>query len=386
MDTWRRLEIKEDKAVDNAVKGKDTFFLPTGHAISNMILTVRAKNESDHNAPDATEAKTVINAISNIKIEAGSRVFKDFSAEIALKWATYRNGIEPYTDLTQALGGTYNAGWQEVAIPIDFNRVPGDRLCALPAPLYKGGGLKLSITYDFPVDDDAGQNAFLTGAANHRYDLYANVLPHLENEQLRGLKVIEQTQRRTYTTKATGSDLIEMTTGGDGRQVMAYLIQAYKTGIREAVLFEKLSVILNTKQTIKEDKWNGWQWRNAEDCDLEYQRRVDMKAQTTDDEYRCKIPSVMPFYQAHITTSEAVKVTSVGDKVTIDGTTADDKGMLFLNSDVIPATAIVDFNLDGRLQNLLPMNQKKIQIKVENGTAAGDAEFHEMVLAPAVYS
>ena len=107
---WRRIEIKEDKAVDNAVKGKDTFFLPTGHAISNMILTVRAKNESDHNAPDATEAKTVINAISNIKIEAGSRVFKDYSAEIALKWATYRNGSEPHTDLTQALGGTYNAG------------------------------------------------------------------------------------------------------------------------------------------------------------------------------------------------------------------------------------------------------------------------------------
>jgi len=383
---WRRIELKEDKAVDNAVKGKDTFFLETGHAISNMILTVRAKNESDHNAPDATEAKTVINAISNIKIEAGSRVFKDFSAEIALKWAIYRNSFEPHTNLTQALGGTYPDGWQEVAIPIDFNRWTGDRLCALPAPLYKGGGLKLSITYDFPIDDDAGQNAFLTGAANHRYDLYANVMPNLAKDQLLGLKVIEQTQRRTYTTKATGSDLIEMTTGGDSRQVIAYLVQAYKTGVREAVLFEKLSLILNTRETIKEDKWNGWQWRNAEDCDLDYQRRVDMKAQTTDDEYRCKIPNVMPLYQAHATTGEASHVTTTGDKVTIDGTTADDKGMLFLNSNVIPATAIIDFNLDGKLQNLLSMNQKKIQIKVENGTAAGAAEFHEMVLAPAILS
>jgi len=60
--------------------------------------------------------------------------------------------------------------------------------------------------------------------------------------------------------------------------------------------------------------------------------------------------------------------------------------MLFLNSNVIPATAIIDFNLDGKLQNLLSMNQKKIQIKVENGTAAGAAEFHEMVLAPAILS
>jgi hypothetical protein len=198
--------------------------------------------------------------------------------------------------------------------------------------------------------------------------------------------VIEQTQRRTYTTKATGSDLIEMTTDGSGaRKVMAYLVQAYKTGIREAVLFEKLSVILNTSQTIAEDKWNGWQWRNAEACDLEYQRRVDMKAQTTDDEYRCKIPNVMPFYQAHATTGEASHVTSTGDQIIIDGTTADDKGMLFLNSDVIPATVIIDFNLDGRLQNLLSMNQKKIQIKIENGTVDGAAEFHEMVLAPAVY-
>jgi hypothetical protein len=384
---WRRIALKEDKAVDNAVKGKDTFFLETGHAISNMVLTVRAKNESDHNSPDATEAKTVINSISNIKIEAGSRVFKDYSAEIALKWAIYRNSFEPYTNLTQALGGTYPDGWQEVAIPIDWNLFPDDRLCALPAPLYKGGGLKLSITYDFPIDDDGGQNAFLTGATNHRYDLYANVLPHLTNDQLLGLKVIEQTQRRTYTTKATGSDLIEMTTDGSGaRQVMAYLVQAYKTGIREAVLFEKLSVILNTRETIKEDKWNGWQWRNAEDCDLEYQRRVDMKAQTTDDEYRCKIPNVRPFYQAHSATGEASHVTSTGDQIIIDGTTADDKGMLFLDSDVIPATAIIDFNLDGRLQNLLSMNQRKIQIKVENGTVDGAAEFHEMVLAPAILS
>lgn len=382
---WRRIEIKEDKAVDNAVKGKDTFFLPTGHAISNMILSVRAKNESDHNSPDATEAKTVINAISNIKIEAGSRVFKDYSAEIALKWATYRNGVEPYTDLTQALGGTYPAGWQEVAIPIDFNRFLGDRLCALPAPLYKGGGLKMSITYDFPVDDDAGQNAFLTGAANHRYDLYANVLPHLSTEQLRGLKVIEQTQRRTYTTKATGSDLIDMTTGSDSRQVMAYLVNAYKTGIREGVLFSKLELLLNTKETIKEDKWNSWQWKNAEDCDLEYHRTVDMKAQTTDDEYRCKIPNVMPFYTAHATGCEDAVITSTGDKVTVSGVTADDKGMLFLNSAVIPGAVIIDFNLDGELKNLLSMNQRKIQIKVENGTAGGAAEFHEMVLAPAVY-
>jgi len=383
---WRRIEIKEDKAVDNAVKGKDSFFLPTGHAISNMILSVRAKNESDHNSPDATEAKTVINSISNIRVIAGSRVFKDYSAEIAMKWATYRNSVEPYTNLTQAAGGTYTAGWQEVAIPLDFNRFPGDRLCALPAPLYKGGGLKMEITYNFPIDDDGGQNAFLTGAANHRYDLYANVLPHLTKEQLLGLKVIEQTQRRTYTTKATGSDLIEMTTGGDGRQVMAYLINAYKTGVRENVLLSKLSVILNTKETIKEDKWNGWQWRNAEDCDLEYRRKIIMKAQTEHDEYRCKIPNVSPFYTAWATGCHDAVITNTGDKVLISGVTADDAGMLFLNSDVIPATAIIDFNLDGRLQNLLSMNQNKIQIKVENGTADGAAEFHEMVLAPAVLS
>jgi len=381
---WRRIEIKGDKAVDNAVKGKDTFFLPVGHAISDMMLVVRAKNESDHNAPDATEAKTVISSITELKVEAGSRVFKEYSGEIALAWATYRNGVEPYNTLTQALGGTYPAGWQEVAIPIDFSRPVGeDRVCALPAPLYKAGGLKLSITYDFPVDDDGGQNAFLTGAANHRYDLYANILPSLHENSLMGLKVIEQTQRRTYTTKATGSDLIDMNTGS--KQAMAYLVHAYKTGIREGVLLEKLEVLLNTSQTIAEDYWRGWQRRNALDCDLEYQRRVDMKAQTTDDEYRCKIPNVMPFLQAETTTSEDAYLSVTGDKITINGQTADDQSMLFLDSDVIPCTAIIDFDRDNRLQNLLSMDQRKIQIKVENGTVDGAAEFHEMVLAPAVY-
>ena len=382
---WRKIELKDDVAVDNAVKGKDTFTLPTGHAISDLLLTVRAKNESDHNAPNATEAKTVINSVSEIAIEAGSRTFKKYSADIALKWATYRDGIEPYTNLTQALGGTYPSGWQEVFIPINFSRPIGnDRVCALPAPLYKDGGLSLSLTYDFPVDDDSGQNAFLTGAANHRYDLYANILPHLHENTLSGLKVIEQTKKRQYTTKATGAEYLDMTIDQSGRQVMAYLIDAYKTGVREGALLEKLELLIGSN-TIMENDWQAIQWENAANCNLEYQRRVDMKAQTTDDEYRCKVPNVQPFYQPYVTTSEDAVITNTGDKVTISGQTADDQGMLFLNSDVIPCTAILDFNKDHSLRHLLSMAHDKIQIKVENKTASGTAEFHEMILAPAVY-
>lgn len=384
MQNWRRIELKEDELADNAVKGKDTFFLETGHAISGLSLTVRAKNETDHNAPTDTEAKTAILAVSNVKITAGTRTFVDASAEALLRLATYRNGVEPFTNLTQALGGTYPDGWQEINIPINFNRWEGDRECALPAPLYKDGGLRMAITYDFPVDDDAGANAFVTGAANKEYDLFANILPQMSDAQLKGLKVMEFTQKRTYTTKATGTDLIEMTTGGEGRKLMAYMISAYKTGVREGVLFKNLALLLNTTTTILENTWNGFQRMNALDCDLEFLRMVDMKAQGTDDTYYSTVPNVQPMYQPHATTSTGVHVTATGDQVTIDGQTADDKGTLFLSSPVIPSTVFMDFNLDRRLQNLLSMDQRKIQIKVTNGTADGAAEFHEFVLAPAI--
>lgn len=382
---WRRIAIKEDKAVEEAVKGTDSFFLPTGHPIANMMLTVRAKNESDHNAPNAVEAETVIKALSEIKVEAGSRVFKQYSAEIAMGWATYRNGRENYCNLTQALGGSYPAGWQEIAIPIDFGRFPDDRVCGLPAPLYKDGGLKMSLTYNFPVDDAGSQNAFLTGAANHRYDLYANIMPHMHENSLRAMKVLTQTKKRTYTTKASGTDLISMSIDPSGaKHARQYLVYAYKTAIKEAALLSEIEVVLNGKETIMSDRWRGWQRLNAEDCDLEFQRRVETKAQTTDDQYHCKIPDVQPFFTAGTTTSEDVAVTHTADQVTMATQTADDAGMLFLNSPVVPCCAVIDFDRDLKLQNLLSLKQKKIQLRIENVGSGGAAEFHEMLLEPAV--
>lgn len=380
--SWRKIAIKEDKAVQEAVKGTDSFFLPTGHPIASMLLVARAKNEDDHNAPDEIKPETVISSISEIKIEAASRVFKQYSAEVALAFATYRNGREPYCNLTQIAGDAYPTGWQEVAIPIDFGRFPQDRVCGLPAPLYKGGGLQMSITYNFPVDDGDADNAFLTGAANHRYDLYADIMPNLHTDSLKGMKVIEQTKRRHYTTKATGTDLIDMSTD-PRRQTRKYLVHAYKAGVREAALISELELVLNGNTTRMSDKWNGWQRLNAEDCDLEYLRKVPTKANSTSDEYWCGIPNVQAMFQAYASGSEDVITTSVGDKVTMATQTANDTGMLFLNSDVIPCSAFLDFDKDARMRNLLGMGEKKIQFRIENAGADGVAQFYEEVVADA---
>jgi len=382
---WRRISIKEDKAVEEAVKGTDSFFLPTGHAIANMMLTVRAKNESDHNAPNACEAETVIKALSEIKIEAGSRVFKQYSAEIAMAWATYKNGRENYCNLTQALGGTYPAGWQEIGIPIDFGRFAEDRVCGLPAPLYKDGGLKMSLTYNFPIDDANAENAFLTGAANHRYDLYANVMPHMHENSLREMKVLTQTQRRTYSSKASGTDLINMSIDATGKkQARQYLVYAYKTAIKEGALLSELEIVLNGNTTIMSDSWKGWQRQNAEDCDLEFLRRVETKANSTSDQYHCKIPDVQAHFTAGTTTSEDVIIVSTADQVTLATQTADDAGMLFLNSSVIPCVAVVDFDKDLKMQNMLSLAQKKIQFRIENVGSGGAVEFHEAIIESAI--
>lgn len=382
--TWRKIELKGDKAVQEDVYGTDSFFLPTGHAISSMMLVARAKNESDHNAPDAIKAETVISAISEIKIEAASRVFKQYSAEVALAWATYRNGREPYTNLTQLAGDAYPTGWQEIHIPIDFGRFPQDRVCGLPAPLYKGGGLQMSLTYNFPVDDGNADNAFLTGAANHRYDLYADLMPKLHTDSLKGMKVIEQTRRRTYTTKAAGSDLIDMSID-PRKSVRQYLVHAYKAGIGEGVLLKELDVKLDGSETLMSGQWRQWQRMNAEDCDLEYLRTILTKANSVSDEYWSRIPNVQPMFTAKSTGSEDVILAATGDKVTIATQTANDLGVLQLNSPVIPATAVIDFDRDLKMQNLLSMGRKKIQIKIENGTADGAAEFHEATVCPAEY-
>jgi len=378
---WKKINIKDDKAFAED-SGKDSFFLPKGNAIGDMMLMIRARNESDHNASDACKAETVLEAIEKIEIRAGDRTFQEFSADIGMAWATYRNGIESYCNLSQTAGGTYagnfSDGWQEVQIPINFGRFAGDRRYGLPAPLYTG--LEMEITYNFSGTDANADNAFDAGAAYHRFDLYADIMSHMQTNSLREMQVIEKKKRRNYTSLATGSDLIDLTRGK--RQMRQLLVRAYKTGVVEGALLSDLQLECNGKPVFY-DKWRTLQYKNAEECNLEFVRRQLMKANSTTDVYYSTIPDVVPNYTAQATGSEDVYISTTGDQIALATQTGDDAGILEMLSPVIPACVFIDFDKDLTCRDLLSQDLDRFQLKINNAGASGAVEFHEMSVVPA---
>lgn len=377
---FERLNVKDDKSTSGDTD-KDTFSLPKSRAISDLLLVVRARNDDNHNASNACAAETVLSSIEEIEVKTGDRIFKSYSADIAMAFATYRNGRESYCNLMQRDGNaTYPDGWQECAIPISFSRFESDPVCAFPAPLYVNP--EISIKYDFELTDATGDTAFKTGASNHRYDLYADMMPHMHEASLRNLKVLEQTKIQNYTSKSAGYDLVNLTQSKH-KMLRNVLVRSYLTAVDEGDTIGELAVVVDG-QEVAQDTWRRWQNRNAEDCGLDYRRTVETFAEGDHDTYYSTIPDVKATFQAYTTGAEDVYCVTTGDQVKMNGVAADDRGYLHLQSDVIPAVAVIDFDRSSQMNDLLNINVNKLQLRILNSGAGAAVEFYETLVAPAV--
>lgn len=365
---WRRIQSKKNNSFTGD-SGTDVFSIGRGHVIGDMLLRVRCTNGANHNVSDGALQRTVVEAIDEIKLYSGSRIFKNYSAEVARLFATYKTGQNPYFNYTQV-----GAAVQEVAIPISFSRFPGDHQCALPAPLMPS--LEMSIKHNFTVSADSG---FATGTA--KYDLFADVLPGMHESSMAGLQIIEETKKQDYTTAASGDDKIDMTISPDKRlrQVLAH---AYLAGEPEGDVITDIG--LSVDQTdVYTDSWEGAQFQNAADCRLNYEQIVDTKAATTTDEIWTRVPGVKPLLTPDMITTaghEGPFVGTTGDKLTLTTEAADDLNTLALHSRVIPATAIIDLDKNLMMTDLLNMGVKDLDFKFTNGTVSGALRLYEQVV------
>lgn len=371
---FEKFTIKSDKATSGD-SDKDTFSLPKSRAISDMLLVIRAKNGATHNSANGCKSETILSSIEEIEVKTGDRIFKSYNADIALAYATYKTGREPHCNLQQTTDL-----WQSVAIPINFTRFENDPVCSLPAPLYTDA--QLSIKYDFNTTDANGDVAFLTGGAYHRYDLYADFAPFMHDASLRKQKVLTQLKVQNYTTVSSGNDLINLTTS-DQKKMRNVLVRSYKTGSAEGTTLSDLAIKVNG-ENVATDSWRNWQNRNADDCQLIYSRALDTFAEGDNDVYYSGVCDVKPLFQAVTTTAEDVYCTTSADQVTMNGVAADDQGTLFLNSDVIPATAVIDFDRGNSMADLLDLKVNKLHLEVINAGADGAVQIYEELVEPAV--
>jgi len=375
---WERIKIRENNGFTSGDSGDMDIPLPRNRAIASLALIVRNKNGSTSNCVDNAALQTVIEALTQIKVEAGNRTFKEYSGQVCRDWATYRNGRIPYYNHTQIAGGTYPAGWSEALFPIEFGRYPGDKQVFLAAPLYDS--LDLKLTYDFTISSTAG---FVTG--QQKYDLYADILPSMSREALTGSRVIEEVKKQDHTTIASGIEPIALTLDAR-RQLRQVLIKCYETGIAEGVDITKLSLDVDSQEIVTDD-WNRWQWQNALDAKLKYEQIAHMQSTgnstANSDVIHSLIPNVEPLVSAVDTGAEDLYLTTAGDQITVPNTANDEKYDLILKSQVVPGCVFIDFDKNLSTADVLGQGVRDIELKLTQGGAGGAVQIHEMSLAPA---
>ena len=375
---WEHIKIREDNGFTSGDSGDMDVPLPRNRAIASLALTVRNKNGATSNCIDNEALQTVIESMEMIKIEAGSRVFKEYSGQVCRDWATYRNGRMPFYTHTQVAGATYPTGWSEALFPINFGRYPGDKSVFLAAPLYDS--LDLKMTYDFTISSTGG---FVTG--KHKFDLYADILPPMSHEALTGSRVIEQRKKQDHTTIASGIEPIALTLDGR-RQMRQILIRCYEHNIAEGVDVTDISLDVDSQEIVTDD-WKRWQWQNALDCKLKYEQIAHMQSSgnstANSDIIWSLIPNVEPFVSAVDTGAENLYLTAAGDEITVANGTNDEKYDLILKSQVVPTCVFIDFDKNLSMADVLAQGVRDIELKLTQGGAGGAVEIHEMSLAPA---
>ena len=364
---WERINVRENNSFVGDT-GDLTIPIPRNRAIGDLMLVCRNTNSSTGNLNDNTDnMETVISSMTEIKLSAGSRVFREHSGQALRDWDTYRTGRTPFFNWV-----TGNSKVQEAHFPMPFGRFAGDMQCALPAPLYDS--LDLYIKYAFETDAADG---FTTALG--KYDVYIDVLPVMSPEALRNLRVIEMIKKQDYTTTASGIEPIDLTIDPT-RQLRQLMVMCYETAIAEGVDLTTMELEVDSEKKFTDD-WNRWQYQNALDCRLRYQQNITHVPHANADLIRTRIPAIEPQYTALATGAEDVHLIVTADNVTVTGVAADESAILQCNSPVIPATMFMDFDKDLSMRNMLPMGVRDLILKMTNGAAGGAVEIHEMMVA-----
>lgn len=366
--------------------GTDTHPIKRNDQILELLLKVNAKNGATRNSPDAAALETIESSITNIEVKSGSASFKNYTGEICRKIAAYRNGKLPQTLYTQVPGGTDagnedpSLGWQSASFPINFN-VPEDPYgnntnVMFPAPVYDS--LEIAIDFDFTISATAG---FVTGGSNHKFDLYALVMPKEDKTAMLNKRILVETVKQDYTTVASGSDPIDLTLD-QGMFLRQLMVSCYENGVGEGVDLTTIELEING-DTYWKGSWGDLQAMNALDSKLNYHWRAYLQAATANDELWTRIPAARPLVTPITapTIAPYCGALNVGDKVTVNTDAQDDINILDVYSEVLPGAVVFDLDKDGLLRNMQHTGIKDLNVILTNGGAGGAVKIIEQHIA-----
>jgi hypothetical protein len=193
--------------------------------------------------------------------------------------------------------------------------------------------------------------------------------------------ILIETKKQDYTTVASGDQPIDLTLD-KSRFLRQLLVFAYENGIGEGVDITDMKLRVNN-DIYWASKWGDLQVLNAHNSALDFKWDLYMKCVGTTDELWTRIPAPIPLMIAGTAPTVAPYFGTLGngDKVTITTDAANDVNLIRIGSNVLPATAIFDFDMDGLFQNLQWAGVGDLDLVLTNGGAGGAVQIIEQHVA-----
>jgi len=352
-----------DRNAFPANAGTITIPIKRTHQISDLVLEVRATNGATNNSVDAARQQEISEAISRIRLQSGSKVYYDTTAEMNQHIETYRRGKYPAEWRSQ-----WGAAVQEATFPMPFGLDDGDDQMMLPAPLMDS--LDLVLDYDFTISATLG---FATGTG--MYSVYAYVWPVEPVPVMENKNFLVTEKKHDWTTLATGDHKFDLTLD-ERRQLARIYCWCYDQGIAEGVDITDVGLKIDS-ELIAEYKWCELQKQNANDCRLHWQRLWSLDSLGATDEIWTRCPDNIPNYTNLSGAVTEFINTLAGDTLTMANSAADIQGYLQLWCERIPGMVVLDFDRNKSLRHLQPQGVRDIEFAITQAAAGGDVDILE---------
>lgn len=291
--------IIENQKTLGADSGTYTVNLPNANYLQSLLLRVQNINGSTSNL-----SETIQGCITKLEVIGDGITLFSTTGRLCRKFEHYDYGDEPPADEAQTASGV-----QWAVFPIKFGRHAQDKDLVVPA--WKLSTLQLKITWAFTDSTSVG---WTTSESSAVLDVIGRYLYSPERVNTPFLKKIETYSK---TPAATGTEEVNLPVGaGNGayRRVMLY---CYEAGIEDGTDTTDFQLRVNDAQTLREDRWNTAQCRNAVKYNAKHTKALTFLGANTD----TYVSFVSRIKSAVVTNGTALNCTTVtaiaGDTITI---------------------------------------------------------------------
>jgi hypothetical protein len=235
----------ENQKVFGAASGTLTTNLPNANYLQGLLLRVACTNGSTSNT-----GETVTGCITKIEVIGDGITIFSTTGRLARKLEHFDASDELPMDETQEASAV-----QYAVFPIKFGRHAQDKELCVPA--WSLSNLQLKVTYAFTNSTTAG---WTTAASTAVIDVVGRYLYSAERVNSPFLKKIETYSK---TPASTGVEEVLLPVGAGNGSYRRLMLYCYEAGIQDGVDITDFQLRVNDSQTIKEDRWDTAQARNA---------------------------------------------------------------------------------------------------------------------------